>query len=85
MLGVRRDQIVSLYHTHKSSYGSPNMCNRKGYKTPFRRPGYILLEHSVAWYAILYSSLIKIPVPEGCYTMYIRSNYKVKKASQINV
>jgi len=32
------------YHTHKSSYGLSNMCNWKGYKTPFRRAG-----HKCTW------------------------------------
>ena len=35
------DQIVGLYHIHQSSYGLPYICNWKGYKSPFRRPGHI--------------------------------------------
>jgi len=39
MLGVCIDQMLGFYRTHKSHYGLPNVCNWKGYKTPFRRPG----------------------------------------------
>ena len=83
MLGVLRDQIVTLYYTHKSRYGSPNTCNWKGYKIPFRRPGHIFtyicvyLCCDVAFHAYKLSSACQLGVTQSNSNSYCTALHTV--------